>query len=60
MGLKRIELLTPSLSEKCSNQLSYSPEYINKREEKKDYSLDLSVLSIHNSECKLITLLPFS
>ena len=25
MGLKRVELLTPSLSEKCSNQLSYSP-----------------------------------
>ena len=25
LGLKRVELLTPSLSEKCSNQLSYSP-----------------------------------
>ena len=25
MGLIRVELMTPSLSEKCSNQLSYSP-----------------------------------
>ena len=25
LGLKRVELLTPSLSEKCSNRLSYSP-----------------------------------
>ena len=25
MGLNRVELLTPSLSEKCSNQLSYRP-----------------------------------
>ena len=26
MGLTRFELVTPSLSEKCSNQLSYSPD----------------------------------
>ena len=26
MGLIRFELMTPSLSEKCSNHLSYSPE----------------------------------
>ncbi len=26
MGLKRLELLAPSLSEKCSNQLSYRPQ----------------------------------
>ena len=25
MGLTRVELVTPSLSEKCSNQLSYKP-----------------------------------
>ena len=25
MGLIRVELMTPSLSEKCSNQLSYRP-----------------------------------
>src|SRR5512133_1238024 len=25
VGLNRVELLTPSLSEKCSNQLSYRP-----------------------------------
>ena len=25
MGLTRFELVTPSLSEKCSNQLSYRP-----------------------------------
>ena len=25
MGLIRFELMTPSLSEKCSNQLSYKP-----------------------------------
>ena len=37
MGLKRFELLTPSLSEKCSNQLSYSPKSTEtKREGKKD------------------------
>ena len=37
MGLIRVELMTPSLSEKCSNRLSYSPKlkYINKRERKK-------------------------
>ena len=36
MGLIRVELMTPSLSEKCSNRLSYSPKlkYINKRERK--------------------------
>ncbi len=26
MGLKRLELLTPALSEQCSNQLSYRPD----------------------------------
>ena len=26
VGLKRLELLAPSLSEKCSNQLSYRPQ----------------------------------
>ena len=26
MGLIRLELMTPSLSEKCSNHLSYSPK----------------------------------
>ena len=30
MGLIRIELMTPSLSEKCSNRLSYSPKTIYK------------------------------
>ena len=36
MGLIRVELMTPSLSEKCSNRLSYSPKIIyNKRERKK-------------------------
>ena len=36
MGLIRVELMTPSLSEKCSNRLSYSPKikYIKKRERK--------------------------
>ena len=36
MGLIRVELMTPSLSEKCSNRLSYSPKTIyNKREKEK-------------------------
>ena len=40
MGLIRVELMTPSLSEKCSNRLSYSPKinYINKREKKRKCS----------------------
>ena len=32
MGLKRLELLTPALSEQCSNQLSYKPPNIKKKE----------------------------
>ena len=40
MGLIRVELMTPSLSEKCSNQLSYSPStYIKNRKKKVDSSL---------------------
>ena len=36
MGLTRLELVTPSLSEKCSNRLSYRPFYqIKKRKGKK-------------------------
>ena len=34
MGLIRVELMTPSLSEKCSNRLSYRPKI--KREEGRD------------------------
>ena len=30
LGLKRLELLTPALSEQCSNQLSYKPPNIKK------------------------------
>ena len=32
MGLTRFELVTPSLSEKCSNQLSYSPDRYTREE----------------------------
>ena len=28
MGQKRVELLTPALSERCSNQLSYCPRLL--------------------------------
>jgi hypothetical protein len=31
VGLSRVELLTPALSERCSNQLSYKPVTINDR-----------------------------
>ena len=42
MGLIRVELMTPSLSEKCSNRLSYSPKTIyNKRERKKCSKVNL-------------------
>ena len=34
MGLIRVELMTPSLSEKCSNRLSYSPNIKWEKEEK--------------------------
>ena len=47
MGLIRVELMTPSLSEKCSNQLSYRPRCNKKkskrkeRDEKKTYDIFL-------------------
>ena len=34
LGLKRLELLTPALSEQCSNQLSYKPNKYKKKEPK--------------------------
>ena len=39
MGQTRVELVTPALSERCSNQLSYCPELSfdrKKKERKKD------------------------
>ena len=56
MGLIRVELMTPSLSEKCSNRLSYSPKinYINKREKKRKCSKVKSLLVVHQP------FLPFS
>ena len=33
MGQNRVELLTPALSERCSNQLSYCPKYMKQGKE---------------------------
>ena len=36
MGQNRVELLTPALSERCSNQLSYCPILLDRRERRKN------------------------
>ena len=37
MGQTRVELVTPALSERCSNQLSYCPELSFDRKKKERY-----------------------
>ena len=55
LGLKRVELLTPSLSEKCSNRLSYSPSVnTHKKRKRKSKYFSLIVCAVHRR------LIPFS
>ena len=42
MGLIRVELMTPSLSEKCSNRLSYRPYKKKSFRKERKGSIDLS------------------
>ena len=55
MGLKRVELLTPSLSEKCSNQLSYSPVLTIYKKKKKKRKTQINFFS----SVYIYTILPF-
>ena len=62
MGLIRFELMTPSLSEKCSNQLSYGPDKKNRngKEEQPMYFYIVKSLNANTFECCTYTLDWFS
>ena len=50
MGQSRVELLTPSLSEKCSNRLSYWPKKREREEERgKIHSKKSKTSKVHDS-----------
>ena len=52
MGQNRVELLTPALSERCSNQLSYCPRNDIPECESKDQSPRRdSPLCVHHTHC---------
>ena len=42
MGQKRVELLTPALSERCSNQLSYCPKLCYQSNKKKEIKSNMT------------------